>query len=396
MNKLLKNSLLILRYILIILIVTFLIGEIFFRIFKPMDTFSKLKEKVGNYYKISLSNSFELKENYKGTQPSNDIKGEKVILTTDKNGYRTTIPQLYKETNKKILFMGDSYTFGVYVNDADTYPSQFSKLILKNKKSYNIINAGSTNGPETDQQYVWLNNYLKENPCPEIVILGFFLGNDFNFNQKYWVERDIANLPKKILRKDIFVDKNGFLKSSDREIHNILQENLFKIPILRNSHFLVAITKIVKKIEFKILGKNPSGWEESDFQHIYGIYTNSFLENEKLVFNMLENINNKILKCKKNFLILMLPINFMVNKDYLSMKFTKNSKLLKLEPNYYQRMEAILKKKNINYLNIYNLMKNKDSINFFPSSGEVHFNSKGNNFVANEIYNYLIDRNLIE
>ena len=74
MNKLLNNSLLILRYILIIFIVTFLIGEIFFRIFKPMDTFSKLKEKVGNYYKISLSNSFELKENYEGTQPSNDIR----------------------------------------------------------------------------------------------------------------------------------------------------------------------------------------------------------------------------------------------------------------------------------------------------------------------------------
>ena len=104
-------------------------------------------------------NTFTLLENYFGEFNSNDDYKKTVEVTTNSQGFRNTIPSINSE--RKILILGDSYTFGVYIADENTYSSQLSNLINK-KYNYEVINAGYASGHNTDQQYSWFSNFIKK------------------------------------------------------------------------------------------------------------------------------------------------------------------------------------------------------------------------------------------
>ena len=84
------------------------------------------------YYLPSKENTFKLIPNYKGSKKNQDwnLPGEpkSVEVSTDNRGFRSTI-EMNEECKlnsfKTFLFLGDSYTFGVYLRDKDTYPSKF-------------------------------------------------------------------------------------------------------------------------------------------------------------------------------------------------------------------------------------------------------------------------------
>ena len=136
------------------------------------------------------------------------------------------------------MILGDSYTFGVYIADENTYSSQLSNLINK-KYNYEVINAGYASGHNTDQQYSWFSNFIKKNGCPEIVILGFFLWNDFAINKKSWKEKDNEGLPIKFIDESIYVDTKNFLRSKKIYSYSCNRSNLsnsnFKRVTLVNS-----------------------------------------------------------------------------------------------------------------------------------------------------------------
>ena len=381
---------------LIILLVTFFLGELSFRIFKPMPTYFSIKKQAGGFYKKSEFNTFTLLENYVGFFKSNDDSEKEIKITTNSQGFRNTLPNI--KSQKKILILGDSYTFGVYIQDENTYSSQLSKLI-NDKYQYEIINAGYASGHNTDQQYSWLSNYLNNNECPETIILGFFLGNDFNINKNNWKKKDKKGFPIKYLSNNIYVDDDNFLRSKKKSIHTVATETIYKIPILRESHLLIAITKIIRRVERKIGGKSATGWDFNNFKFIYGEYDQNFLEKEKIIIDLITEINLKSLSCNGNFVVLFLPINFMLMEEMFEIKFPQIKKLNNQLPLYYDRLEKKLKNLNIKYINIYDLMK-KDfkikGINHFPNSGEVHFNSYGHYFTSAEIYNFLLNNKLIK
>jgi len=381
--------------LLIIVFITFCLGEIAFRLFKPMPTHSTLKQQAGGFYKKSDFNTFTLLENYSGEFRSNDNSKKKVVVTTNSQGFRNTIPSINSE--KKVLILGDSYTFGVYIADENTYASKLSKLINK-KYKYKVINAGYASGYSTDQQYSWLSNFIKNNGCPELVILGFFLGNDFSVNQKSWKVKDNKGFPIKFTDKTIYVDAKNFLRSKKKSIHTVATETIYQIPILRQSHLLIAVTKIIQRIERRLAGKNTTGWNFDNFKFIYGDLNENFLKKEKIVTELINGMNQKTLECNGNLVTLLLPINFMVDKSLFELKFPHIDISTQNEANYYDRLEKKLLNLNINTLNIYNSMKNDYKVNgidHFPTNGEVHFNSYGHNFTAEQIFKYLVKNKLI-
>tara|TARA_B100000902_G_C27271277_1_gene896376 strand:+ start:618 stop:1787 length:1170 start_codon:yes stop_codon:yes gene_type:complete len=381
--------------LLIIALITFCLGELAFRFFKPMPVYSTLKQHAGGFYKESEFNTFTLLENYSGEFTNYDYYPAKIQVTTNSRGFRNTIPSINSE--KKILILGDSYTFGIHIKDENTYSSRLSKLINR-KHEYEVINAGYANGFETDQQYSWFSNFIKNNGCPEIVILGFFLGNDFFVNQKYWKEKNNEGFPIKYIDENLYVDSKNFLRSKKKSIHTIATEAIYQIPILRESHLLIAVTRVINKIELRIKGIGSGGWSFESFKFIYGDLDKNFLEREKIVINLINDMNQKTLKCKSNFITILLPISFMVNKDLFKKAFPDNDISLFNDANYYDRLEKKLINLNINTLNIFSSMKhdfNLKGINHFPNHGEVHFNSHGHNFTAEQIFNYLLKNKLI-
>lgn len=88
-------------------------------------------------------------------------------ITTTKLGFRSVHPDKLSK-KKKILMIGDSFTFGSYVDDQDTLPSQLQKHLGYSK--YAVINAGVGGSTITDQ-IKFLSDAMDVNPS--IVILTF-------------------------------------------------------------------------------------------------------------------------------------------------------------------------------------------------------------------------------
>lgn len=362
--------------------------EIALRFLFPQPTYSKLLEQVGGYYAPSELNTFTLKKNYRGAEPSQEFPGTYVKVTTNKDGFRGA--ELGTSPDK-ILVVGDSYTFGVYVNDEETYPAVLNELITRNNPSYQVINAGYAGGFETDQQYVWLRQAVKEHK-PRIVILGIFLGNDIlGINTAAWKDLDANGLPGKWINNDLEVTGSGVIRNKNRGLSTVGAESVYKIPVLRESHFAVLAGRVIDKL---ISGR--SSYSEESFKHIYGEYSPEFVNKEKLFIQLIESMKRAVEAEGGVFLVSLIPINFMTEPEKLKRVLPGNTTFGKLKPVYYDRLAGILAEKHIGTVNVEKAMGSSTDGPFFPANGEVHFNPKGNRFAAQTIYQYLVAKNLLK
>jgi lysophospholipase L1-like esterase len=83
----------------------------------------------------------------------------------------------------RILVLGDSYTFGYGVEMEDSYPEQlegFLNVQAQQPREYDVINTG-VNGYGTIQEFGLLKRHF-DSLRPDLVLLGFFTGNDFRNN----------------------------------------------------------------------------------------------------------------------------------------------------------------------------------------------------------------------
>ncbi|HNW43218.1 MAG TPA: GDSL-type esterase/lipase family protein [Elusimicrobiales bacterium] len=98
------------------------------------------------------------------------------VLSTNSKGIRGKTEYTYgKSSKKRILILGDSFTFGEEVNDTEAYPSRLQELLPASE----VINFG-VHGYAHDQMLI----YLKEEGIkyrPDIIILGI-VSNDIQRN----------------------------------------------------------------------------------------------------------------------------------------------------------------------------------------------------------------------
>ena len=89
-------------------------------------------------------------------------------------GIRQTLPEKnsVKNNNKqiKILLIGDSFTYGSFVGNDETYPAQLSKLI---KDENVVVFNGGVPGYGSDQSYYYLTKFLIPKISPNIIIWNF-------------------------------------------------------------------------------------------------------------------------------------------------------------------------------------------------------------------------------
>jgi lysophospholipase L1-like esterase len=365
------------------LIISISLAEYILRWVKPQPTYSNLLEQVGSYYSPSEVNSWELKKNYSGNEPSMENPGKKVTISINSNGFRG---EEIKSNLKNILIIGDSYTFGVYVNDNETYPFVLGKMM--ENKNYQVINAGFTAGLETDQQYVWLRSNI-DKIKPDIVILGVFLGNDINgIKTKAWRDIDVNGLPTKWINEDFKVSESGVIKNITNFNSKSALEYIYSNKYLNESHLIVALGRVCDKI----FNKNKIDYVDA-YKFIYGDYDEKFLANEKIFIKLIEEMNSIITSKNAKFLVLMLPINFMVEPEKMSLFFPNTEKLKGLHSVYYNRLEKILGEKGINFLNIEKKMKEEMMGPYFPKNGEPHFNPTGHSFTAEKLHDYFVNNN---
>ena len=162
------------------IIFTFILLEIFVRFFIndgmnyeiEMMKYAKDLKVISKNKKIGI----EHKKNIEGT-----YMGAKVIL--DENGFR--IKYNKKKSNKKIIMLGDSMTFGWGANET------FSDLLNEKLRNYEILNAGIGNTNTIMQISNFFENFSNKYNY-DMIVLNYFI-NDFesviikkpNFLQKY-------------------------------------------------------------------------------------------------------------------------------------------------------------------------------------------------------------------
>jgi hypothetical protein len=96
------------------------------------------------------------------------------------HGHRSDDVSLFKETGVfRILVLGDSFTVGTSIEQSHTYPSQLQRLLRrKTQHRVEVLNAGVGGwGPFQYAQY--FAHYGLEFD-PDLVIVGFFVGNDIS------------------------------------------------------------------------------------------------------------------------------------------------------------------------------------------------------------------------
>ncbi len=177
------------------LLLSFIIAEFLTRMLIP--------QSVGS---LSFAYNKEL-----GYIPAPDRHGQFILpgafnysYTNNSQGLRSDRNYSYEKTTPRILFLGDSFTYGVGVNDNETF-SYWVQNYLENKVE--VINAGNP-GKGTDYALKFfqvMGRQLK----PDVVAVMFF-NNDFidNGREEYFSINSNGNLePKSIIKHKNFVNR---------------------------------------------------------------------------------------------------------------------------------------------------------------------------------------------
>lgn len=105
------------------------------------------------------------------------------LVEINPQGFRNQLIQIPKPTNVyRILMLGDSTTFGLGVNESETIPAVLDSELKNNSplQRYEVINAGVP-GYGTAQEWLLYKRWVHDLD-PDLVILMFLIANDIEDN----------------------------------------------------------------------------------------------------------------------------------------------------------------------------------------------------------------------
>lgn len=373
---------------------------------KGTPSYSEYTDSAASgYYASSDSNTFTLQKSYSGSQNNIDAylidEPSRIAVNIDSQGFRSTIKNADSCVNsKKVLLLGDSYTFGVFLRDSDTVASSLQNAANKSQKCISVINAGYANGHETDQIHSWLYQNIAKIK-PDYIVYNVFAGNDINgINRTAWKDLTPNGLPRQWINPRIYVE-NGHIKSSR---HKRSPLYIYYVPVLRESRFLSTLEERLRILTRRIGIKGAGGFKEENFAHMYGSYSRDFSSKEVIFSKLLESMSNLAVANNSKFKISYMPANFEVYPELIekvlpgSLVFSKKS----MPTNYGARICKIASDIDIQCLNITNLMLSNisskgmprsrllKSNHFYPEYGEIHMSRSGAKFAGQNIYSKLI------
>lgn len=336
------------------LIVLFIILEIALRIFNIPSEYKThtfppqfKAEPNTNYIYVNLPNAdipFIYPDNYRGYFNENlTVKHE-----TNTHGFRGPDFLTQKASSTiRIIFLGDSFTFGEGVYLEDTFPEQFKKMAQKNNLFKNndleIINLG-VGGYNTSQAVALLEEFALDLK-PDYIVLSYTL-NDAETN--------------------LFFIVNENLMRQNRE--EIVPENISQTlnipPVISWSKSIKAIWKISinKKQTKKLINY---------YQSIYKKHQPGWKDTQKALAKLSEiSQQNNI-----PVVITIFPLLYELNDNY---PFNNIHALIKQN----------LDKNQLPYIDLFSYLKNKNASDLWVYPTDQHPNETVHAQIGQILFNY--------
>ena len=325
------------------------------------------------HIEVSKSSVLPIKENISVQNSTDEFN---TMINTNNRGLR----EKFNVNNKDIdvAFFGDSWTFGYGVNDNERYSYIFSQdtFFLKSK----VVNFSYINGfqPEHYEYYLHINADLH----PKNVIIGLYLGNDFDSDieeTNYDWKNNSLSIPYR------FVSSNGALYNN---------------PVVYNFPFnyLVDVSSFVKLVVIMI---NKTNYRDYLFNNELKVPVNNpnrvdlELGKEDLAKNRAIQSLIRIQKIVKErggkLTILLIPQNYFFDSNSKRPHIHRNLKNrineVKQGNNILKATKKILAKLCIDYYDPSIIMNQQY---YYKTDG--HWNSKGHSIIGSELAKYIKER----
>ena len=117
----------------------------------------------------------------------------RTTVRTDERGLRIPAGAAGARADaRRVLMLGDSFVFGQGVDAEDALPLQIEQALAQRGDSVSVLNGGVV-GYSTVQELAWFER-IGGSLKPDVVIVGFFLGNDLQDNRTSSLERFVRGV----------------------------------------------------------------------------------------------------------------------------------------------------------------------------------------------------------
>lgn len=360
MKKMIRKVTINLSVSLASIVLSFILAETGFRVFVPQ------------FFDISQSTiwdpeiGFKEKPYWKGTHVAvNREFIDEIELNSD--GFRDR--EYGEKKDFRIAGLGDSMVFG---NGAPK-GKDFLSLIEK-ELGVEVVNM-ACGSYSTVQEFLTIRRYYSKYK-PDLVILGFYIGNDINDNIR---DKDFlkGKVGKKILAHSIG-EKGAVLSTikgllGKSHLYKFVTDRIKSIPFLRDLFIRYGLIKVHKT-----------------YVEIYSI--NQDLRIWKTTFDTIELLKEFSIKNNFDLLFLFIPDKLGVNPTYwqnaVKQRFLNNKEFDKDQPN--RILADFLNKNSIDYIDLTpklreSVMKGKDPYYIL----DIHLNGIGHKIAALAIEDWL-------
>ena len=225
-----------------------LIGEWVVASVSPQATMSVVLRSSPRIFRESDLLPYELLPNAESVHSATEFS---IPIRINSLGYRGGEFDPCKREQFRILVVGDSFTFGHGCTAEETYASVLERVLAGERRGreVEVINAGYAACNYPDTYYLYLKKIGLELE-PDLVIVGFFMGNDVDRQGKSphkWVDVDPEGLPLRIAGTSAHVE-DGYWVANRRA-------GRYRFPVVRDSHLAQAVLSAVSRVRRREAGR---------------------------------------------------------------------------------------------------------------------------------------------
>ncbi len=378
-----KKILFRLLLVLFSLILSLGIGEWVVKKVKPQLTYTQAYKASADCATDDPYLPFVLKKNYKCHMVSVNKEFD-INATINSMGYRGPEFPVEKPPGKKrILLLGDSFTFGHGADDTHTFAYLTQQYLEKSGRSdVEIINAGYADSFSPDSYYAYLTHYGMKLQ-PDAIVLSFFVYNDISdLEETVWERTNEKGLPDKIA-SCCKIYGNG-------KMHNKYLSPKYSIPVLRESHLFLLLYNTVNS-RFHIFKESSFRLKREDLSGcvLNRGCINAYSQEEEKVRKVLLGISEIAKQHNIPFYVMLIPASYQVYPEqrfvyWYAVPLEKGN-----EDFFQKRMGEFFSSNSIAYLDLLPpFIKERDEKKLFYDM-DGHFTNDGNDLAAKNLSDFI-------